>query len=385
MQTNRLTMGVALMTLAVRMVWAQGGAETATASPPGPDAATVTEAAKPPAEKPKPAKAEKPAKVAKAAEPAVRVWTSLNGHTVTAEFVEVKDGAVVLKDANGAIRNVRLGLLVPADQALAQEMDAKRVAGPAAEEVGASSRLLPVFREGAAKGLHAVYSNANFVATVAASGQLSITCLDGGAAVGKPITFAAGYGYADKANHSKYVGRRIVSYEKAPRPTLAPSVLAYEATLDDGVKVGLSYEFKKNTVQVWGWVEDPAGITYPTGCHLRFAFRASHDFENDVPVVERKKVLAPYTLVVDPIEGKPLSYPYGDKVTRLATAAQRVEIEGPLFGKRRVSIVALSLKSAPLAPWIYTDFAPYQGYSVGLGKQSKSSRDERERMVLTVD
>lgn len=347
---------------------------------PTPAEAVVATSPVPTSVQPTKAKATK-----QAAEPAARVWTSYNGHTITAEFVEIKDGSVALRDENGATRNVRLGLLLPVDQAKAQELDAKRLAGPVADAAGASPNLLPVFREGGAKGLHAIYSNANFVATVAANGALTITCLDGGAPVGRPITFAAAYGYADKAKHSQYVGRRIVSYQKTPKPTLAPTVLSYEATLVDDVKVGLNYEFKKNTVQVWGWIDDPAGISYPTSYHLRFAFRASHDFADDLPVVERKKVVAPYALTVSPVEGKPVSYPYGDKAKRLEAPAQRVEIEGPLFGKRRVSVDALASKDAWLGPWIYPDFAPYQGYSVGLHKEDKASRNDRERMILTVD
>jgi len=366
------------------VVPATGNPETPAVAPAG-EGAAPTEAT--PA-KPKPAKPKAPKAVVAPAvpeKPPARAWTSFNGHQITARFVELKDGVVVLEDEAGTLRPVRLSLLLPKDQTVAQELEAARAAGPAADASGTKANRLPVFREGGAKGLHAVYSNANFVATVSASGGLSVTCLDAGAPVGKPITFAPSYGYADKANRNRYVGRRIVSFDKAPKPTLAPTVLAYEATLEDDVKAGFSYEFKGNTVQVWGWVEDPAGIPYPTGQHLRFAFTASHEFANDVLVSERKKVVAPYSLAVTPVDGKTVVHPYGDKVSRFATSARQIAIEGPLFGKRKVAVECLSPKTAPLVPWIYTDYCPYQGYSVGLHKEDRSSRSDRERMILTID
>ncbi len=132
-------------------------------------------------------------------------------------------------------------------------------------------------------------------------------------------------------------------------------------------------------------MEDPPKIAQPTSYGLRYDFSASHAFEPHVKVADQKKVLEPYAVLVRPLSGKTARYPFGDALTSMSGAARLVEFEGPVFGPRKVSVSAPSLKDGRLGPWIYRGYAPYQGFHVGLAKEEKSDRSDKCRIVLTID
>lgn len=314
-----------------------------------------------------------------------RTWTSYNGQTVKARFVELGgDGVVVLRREDGVNVRLRAGLLAQADQDLARTLEAKRKAGPAAESVGASAKVLPVYKEGPAKGLYAAFSNATYTASIHPNGTVSIQCLDAHGKAGKPIRLAAQYGYNDPQK-KRYVGRKVVSFDPVPPPSLTPASVVLEGTLDDGVRFGQGVAFKPDSVVAWGWVEDPKGLSTPTAYQYRFQFAASHEFGPQVTVPEIKKALEGCVVSIRPIDGKSVRHAYGDSIQRLTAPALLAEVEGPVFGARRVSVSAAAPKEASLLPYIYSGFAPYQGFSIGLQKVDKASRSEKCQMVLKIE
>lgn len=319
-----------------------------------------------------------------AAETGARVWTSSNGHEITAEFLEIKNGVVLLKDEDGATRNVRLSLLAPADQKLAQHLQEQKSAEPSAAVAQASSNRLPVFAEGPGKGFHAVYTSPNFVAQMRPDTRVDIQCMENGAPVGKPLRLSSYHAYREpKLNRT--ISRSIVSFDKVSEPTLTPGVLVFEGFLDDQVQFGFGVEFKGNTVQAWGWVEDPPGIERPTHYFHYFSIPAFRTFEAHVPVVEQKKALEPYWVSVKPVKGKTMEYPYGVVVKGWTSGVALVNVEGPAFGGRKLSFTPGHTKTGTLQPWIYPSFAPYQGYQVRLRKEEQKYRGDRCRIILTVN
>ncbi len=316
--------------------------------------------------------------------PRLHTWTSVTGHRITASFVAIDGASLVLNDENGETRTIPLSLLTPSDQARAREHDQARTGEPKAQAEGSSPDRFPVFLSGDAKGYHAVHTHPHFTARVTDRGWIEIQCLADGKPVGEPIVFSFGHAYEDKQTN-RHPRRRITEFKKMTPPTRAPRVLEYEATIQGGATIGLNYAFIDNSIQIWGWVVDPPGIKDPTTMRLSFSFKASHDFPHETPVAERKRVLAPCALVIQPRTGRTVRLPYADVVARFPESVQRMTIEGPVYGPRSVSISAQSPRNAELVLWNYRNYAPYQGYSVGLRKQNLASKANTERIIITID
>ena len=311
-----------------------------------------------------------------------RVWTSSTGETVTAQFVAIEGEIIVLKYEDGKDRKIPLGVLNQADQTLAKEFE-KQLTGDA-QTKGATPNLLPVFLTGDAKSYHAVYKHENFIAKVTNRGHLEIQCLEDGKAVGSPIRFRYSYYYRNIKRNQNIV-RRIYKFDKFPAPTTTPTLLSYEATLDDEVMTGLNFAFIDNTIQFWGWVIDPPKLKEATIMPFGLSFTASHTFSPEETVAAQKEILKPYTLVLHQKDKKIVRFPYGDIVPRFPGSVQQTTIEGPLYGKRSVSVSVQSPKNTSLPLEIYRDFAPYQGYTVWFGKVNRASKSDTDRFILTID
>ena len=310
-----------------------------------------------------------------------QTWTSLTGHQIVAEFVEIKGENLVLKDQDGIERVIRLPMLTSADQARAKGLEKKRSKGDA-QTTGSSSNRLPIFTAGPGKGSHAVYTHKNFTAKVNARGFIEVQCLEDGKAVGKPLLVYYRY---DFYRHGKHFTRPVTAFDKFPTPTLSPTLLEYETTIKDGATSGINYAFIDNTIQVWGWVIDPPNLKEPTFIRLETRFRASHTFPPEMYVSEQKKKLKPFTLVVHEKKKGVSRFPYGNAVQRLPRYANQMTVEGPLFGKRNVSVSIQSRNKTTLDIYNYRNYAPYQGYLARLRKDNQASKSDLERMIITID
>ena len=313
---------------------------------------------------------------------ALHTWTSLTGHQIIAEFVEIKGEDLFLKDEGGVKRIIRLPMLIPTDQALAKKLEDQPKGG--AQTKGSAPNVLPVFIAGEAKSYHAVYTHENFIAKVTRNGLMTIQCMESGEPVGEPIPFNFSHRYITPKPLRTH-NRPIVQFDKFPAPTTSPTLLEYEATLVDDVKIGINYAFIDNTIQIGFWVIDPPRISYPTIMHCALGFRASHTFAPETTVPQQKKILQPYTLVVHQKNKGIVRLPYADIVSQFPGSVQQVTIEGPVFGRRSVSVAVQSQKTTHLGLMHYRDFAPYQGYSVGFGKANLASKSAFERFIITID
>ncbi len=312
----------------------------------------------------------------------LRVWTSLTGHQIKAEFIRIEGENAILKYEDGQKHNVRLPMLVQADQVLAQELD--KLSKGTAQTKGTSPAILPVFITGDPKSYHAVYSHENFTAKVKEDGSMEIQCMESGEAVGKPIPFNFSCRYTT-LNPWRTNRRYITKFEKFPAPTTSPTLLEYEASLDDGAMLGMNYAFVKNTIQIWYWVVDPPQISHPTAMDCSLRFNASHTFPPEKLVSEQKEILKPYTLVVHQKNKAIVRLPYGDAVSQFPESVQQIIIEGPIFGNRSVSVAAEVKKSMNLGLSHYVDHAPYQGYACVFSKVNPASKSDFERIIITIN
>ena len=313
---------------------------------------------------------------------ALHTWTSLTGHQIIAEFVEIKGEDLFLKDEGGVKRIIRLPMLIPTDQALAKKLEDQPKGG--AQTKGSAPNVLPVFIAGEAKSYHAVYTHENFVAKVARNGLMTIQCMESGEAVGKPIPFSFSYHYR-APTRPIYRGRYIATFDKFPAPTTSPTLLEYEATLVEDVKIGMNYAFVDNTIKIWYWVIDPPKIKFPTYMQVRLGFSASHTFAAETTVPEQKKILEGCALVVHQKNNKIIRLPYADIVSQFPGSIQQINIEGHVFGKRRVSVAAQSQKSTHLGLSHYNNFALYQGYTLGFGRADITSKSDADSFIITID
>lgn len=312
-----------------------------------------------------------------------QVWRAYGGHAITAEFIEIKAGAVVLKGEDGTMRQVALTLLIPEDQARAKKLDEQKRSAPSHAVAKAAAGKLPLFSEGPGKGFFAVYTHENFVAQLGADAVLRVQCMENGTAVGKPLQVYLWSYYKDP--DKKDQRRTILSFKEEYTPVIQPNRLLIEGLMKDGVQFGLGLKFKDNQIETWGWVEDPKGIAQPTECYPVCSFAKTHTFPADLLVVEQKKILAPFSMKVEPLRGKAVVHPYGDRAQGFNQPSKSVEILGPVFGGRKVSLSLISSKACDLRVWNRAAVAPVEGFDVRLQKEDPKSRDEKLRMILTID
>ncbi|MDD5706917.1 MAG: hypothetical protein PHR35_13420, partial [Kiritimatiellae bacterium] len=153
----------------------------------------------------------------------------------------------------------------------------------------------------------------------------------------------------------------------------------------DDVPFEVTFEFKANPISSHAWLKDPGGTRFPTTCRVGVSVPQSHDIPAQMPMSEQRELLQGYELRVKPVEGKEAIFPYSKSLPGIGMRAKFVEIVGPVYGSRKITIKATATARAPIIPWIYQGFAPWQGFFVGLYKDDPDARVAAQRIVLTID
>lgn len=311
------------------------------------------------------------------------LWRAISGHVLKAEFLDLKAGVVILKSEDGEVRNVPLNLLMPEDQAVAKTLAKRMTSGGLFAFKSGAKGELPVFTEGPGKGAFAFYTNANFMVSVSEKASITITCLENGKPVGKPILAKWNCSYVVKKKGGS-PNRSIVSFDEDYAPVLQPDILTLSGLLQDKVRFGFDLAIKKNTIQIGGWIEDPPGLQSPTLFTPIFTFRSSHSFGAQVMVVDQKAAVKDLSLTLTPMKGKSLDLPYGDIPKDYAVPLLSAEIKGPVFGSRRVSLAVNRSQAAEMR--FESNGGPvFGGFKMSLLKKDNASRDDTIRMSLTID
>src|SRR5690554_257591 len=195
-------------------------------------------------------------------------WHSRAGQSMRAEFLEVQYGEVWLRGTNHLVFKIPLVALTPEGQQLARDLEAQRQAGPAMQTQSVASNQLPVFLDGPAAQCNAIFNHKNFIATVDAEGEMKIVCLDQGKPLDKKpifLYFVCRYTDPDKRH---YLRRKIAHFDSPPQPTQGKTGLTYKGTLQDNVAFEINVEFKDNSIQAWGWAQDPPKLEFPSRFYL---------------------------------------------------------------------------------------------------------------------
>lgn len=318
------------------------------------------------------------------------LWHATSGHVLKAEFIDLKEGVVMMKGEDGQVRNVPLNLLVAEDQAIAKTLAERAAAAaivastPLASTPPAAKDRLPVFAEGPGKGFFAFYANPNFIVRVNDKAVATIICLEGDKPVGKPILVKLGHSYLDPETHVE-VNRGIVSFDEGYAPMLQPDSITLTGLLKDDVRFGYNLTIKDNTIQTWGWMEDPPKLKTPSVCIPSFAFSASHTFDNYMLVVDQKVVVKDMSFVGNPVSGKTFTLPYGDMPKGFNVPLASAEIKGPVFGSRHVSLSIKRSQAAEMRFWTLGHGPLFTGFEVRMLKKKQASREDTVQFSLTID
>jgi len=325
-----------------------------------------------------------PSTKAKAAKgPKMRTWTSTSGAKLKASYVETKLGRASLRGADGKIVVIPINRLSAADQAWIKKQAA------AAEGTGKimspkKPNHLPVFADGTRKGQHAVYTARNFDALMDATGVIKVYPKEKGERVGKPMRYHLRCWYrSSKTKPPTFTHRRVASYTQTADPRIQPDSITLMGTLEDDVPFTVNYEFSEKGITAWGHCKDPAGIDttqYRVGVNVP----ASHRFEDDTPLDERARILKGWQLVVDPIEGKTIKYAYADSIPRMNVMCKSAHIDAPLYGRRQIRFSVGDEEEAPLRPYIYSGYSPWQGYFIGMYKDEQDDRSRKLRFTMEI-
>ena len=313
-----------------------------------------------------------------------REWRALGGFSFTAEFVELKDDNVVLKAADGSVRNVPLHLLVAEDQAFAKEWGTRVTSvGAFSTKPGSGSRLA-AFTEGPGKGNFAWYENEKFIVRITPTAGVFIQVLEDGKPVGKRIRLSAGHAYRPPKSSSAKL-RRIVSFSEDYTPLFQSDVMTLEGVLEGDIPFGFTLTIEGQSIHVSAWVDDPSVKIHPDNYLPAFYFDASHTFEAHVLVSEQKEMLKEFSIEVKPLKGKAFTLPYGDVVKRCDMPLRSFEIKGPVFGSRNVSVSVGPSRAGEMFVRFNFQGTPVSGFRLSLQKQDYALRDPTCRMTLTID
>ena len=101
--------------------------------------------------------------------------------------------------------------------------------------------------------------------------------------------------------------------------------------------------------------------------------------------MDRRRLLRPYTLFIRTVDGEKVTHRFWKSLQNLGGRARDSKILGPLYGERQVQVRAKSVSHAPLQPWIYPAFSPWQGFGYRLAKDKKSSKSKAQRIILEIE
>jgi hypothetical protein len=322
----------------------------------------------------------------------LRTWKSASGAVIEAEFVEAEYGQVLLKGKDGKPVKIGKAMLSKEDQAwiTAQggETAGEDDVGTGAVTPPATPNLLPTYADGKWKGYNAVYQDPSFDAAMDMKGIITVFPKVDGKRTGKSLTYSLCCYFIDTSKKPPHhTGREVRRYEDPPAPQMQPKEIAMKGQLRDDVPFEVTFAFKGNKISSYGWLKDPEGLRDPTVFRTGVWVPKSHDIPLQMKMPEQRELLKDYEVRVKPVDGKLAVYPYSSALNggEFSLRAKEVQVIGPIFGDRKIRVIGQSTEKAPIRPWIYAGFAPWQGFFIGLYKDEPDSRATSQRMVLIID
>jgi len=315
---------------------------------------------------------------------ASREWRAYGGYTLKAALVKLDGDEVVLKAADGSVRNVPLRMLIAEDQTLAKELAAQLAAADLPAAMSGSGNRLSEFTEGPGKGYFAFYENKNFILSISPEAKIRIQCLDAGKPIGKPIDVDMGHSFISPETH-RPEPRRILSFSEAYQPVLQPDTVTLEGLLVDDIPFGFSLAFEGQSIHLSGWVEDSTAPRDSKDYIPAFKFASTHSFAADVMVEDQKKALEVFWLDVNPLKGRAFKQFYGERPLEMNTALRSVSFHGDIFGSRHLSVSPGPSRASELRLTSRNTTPIFSGFELGLVKRKPELRDPMCRITLTIN
>jgi len=335
----------------------------------------------------------------------MREWKDATGQTLQAEFVEIKDGRVVLKH-DGGLASPPLDALAPGSRDLALALHAR-------SEKLRIEALTPA-------QMFSIIEPRNFMPPgappqpVLATPEIDVFVVDlpasvffffkeDGAYRSPPLSLALELNYVDTSTEKRHVRHRRPR-EILQRTLTKKGELTIRRKHDDDVVSEIHLSLGKRSVSAGYQVVDPPGIQFPS--HQRFVMQVwpvcaiTNDAQGLSTVYHSPRV-SPQGVTRDEllammdawrlnfrmekeVAGAKTSFRYWDSVQGFPRpTAGAIEMAGGVVGASKLAIVAGSAGS--LSARIYPGKAPMDGFVVYYGKSNPSSRADGVNGMLKLE
>ena len=227
---------------------------------------------------------------------------------------------------------------------------------------------LPTVPKGRWKGAHLVYRGNGWHGTMDSKGDLTVHIEDP-KNPRKTLSPAMRFGDPDAIylipGEPKHRSRPIIGFSQSPSaPVNQPETYTLQGMMQHYVQFKVDYRFTPDGIWVKGGYQDPATIDYPSTFRILTNFRALPNVPKDVTQAQIEQMTEGYLITTKEIVGdktKKFKYPYAKIIEGFAGRIESAKVTGP-WQKARAEIKTKRL-DAGLHPYIYTRFAPWQGFT----------------------
>lgn len=227
---------------------------------------------------------------------------------------------------------------------------------------------LPTVPKGRWKGAHLVYRGNGWHGTMDDKGNLTVRIEDPKnprETLSPAMLFGNPGAIYYIPGEPKHRSRSIVGFSQSPsEPVNQPETYTLQGMMAHYVQFKVDYRFQPDGIWVKGGYQDPATIDYPSTFRIMTNFHELPNVPKDVTQAQIEEMTEGHLITTKEIVGdktKKLKYPYAKIIEGFAGSIESVKVIGP-WQKARVEIKTKRL-DAGLHPYIYTRFAPWQGFT----------------------
>lgn len=336
----------------------------------------------------------------------MREWKAVTGHSIKAEFVEIKDDHVVLKTAEGVV-TPPLNSLTPESRALAVSIFDKRERTRIAKLTPAQliAAIDPSNYTPPGNTVSACFNNPAFDLYVyEPSGIALIFVKEDGAYLSSPLRLFLELYYVDPAKvQNTYVSRP--SQKALDVNQTKKGVFSIRRQHIDDVITDISIQVAKNSVTAGYKVQDPEGIKYPSRHRFVLSSPSTYAVSPDADGIptyyhnprvaaegvsrdQLLKMMASWKVDFRPktkADGAPTSFNYIPAVDRFpAGGMASMTISGGVYGDNKVTVSPVGANGG-LSAWIYQGKSPMDGYGIYYRKEDATSAPGAPDALLKIE
>jgi hypothetical protein len=310
----------------------------------------------------------------------IRTWTSIKGSSIEASLVDTDGTMVRLKRTDGKILALKTTDLAEADRAfLAQNTTNIPIEGESVPVATAGKDTqLPVFTEGEAKGLHALYKCEKYIARVDKAGFMLVTPMESGKELDQLTLRILPDAYTETTPGGLRKQYWIRHFTRSGQPHINPATVSFTGIRDGGITCEVEYGFSNEGITTWfraeTSTESPPGLVH----RMRHEFIALKPPEggDEAQNLFRKQHRAEWK----DRSGKKSKANFME-VTTMRGDLEELEVRGPALGKGRVIFTGPKDKAASMMPYQYAETSLAQGFTVYLVKKIPESKNRKDESI----